>query len=85
MEKFPSDFCFQLTEEELKCIPLRFQIETLNNKGNMRGKHFKYLPYAFTEQGVAMLATIIHTKVATEVSINIMRAFVNLFSKLDKK
>ena len=60
IDRFPDDFYFQLTKEEC----LRFQIGTLNSKGNMRGQHFKYLPYAFTEQGVAMLATVIKTDVA---------------------
>lgn len=60
---------FQLTEEELKIS--RFQIETL--KG--RGHNLKYLPYVFTEEGVAMLAAILRTKVAEEVSIAIMDAF----------
>ena len=76
INKFPNDFCFQLSEKELDEIPLRFQFGTLNSKGNLRGQHIKYLPYAFTEQGIAMLATVIHTKVATEVSISIMRTFV---------
>ena len=68
-EKFPSDFCFQLTDDEYKS--LKSQIGTTKRTSMARS-----LPYAFTEQGVAMLATVIHTKVATEVSINIMRAFV---------
>ena len=61
-----------MTEEEY-CNILRFQSETLELK---QGKYSKYLPYVFTEQGVAILATIIHTVVAAKVSINIMRAFV---------
>ena len=70
--KFPSDFYFQLTEEEvLDC--LRFQFGTLNKSGNLRGQHLKYLPFVFTEQGVAMLATVIHTSVAAEISVKIMR------------
>ena len=73
-ERFPNDFYFQLTEDEYRNI-LRFQSETLELK---QGKYSKYLPYAFTEQGVAMLATVIHTTVATKVSINIMRAFVTM-------
>lgn len=59
INRFPERFMFRLTEEEYYQI-LRFQIETL--KG--RGHNIKYLPYAFTEQGVAMLATILRTKVA---------------------
>ena len=73
IKKFPNDFYFQLTEEECKYVS-RFQFETLNGQGH----NIKYLPYVFTEQGVAMLATVIHTKVAAEVSINIMRAFVKM-------
>jgi len=49
---------------------------TLKNKENLRGQHVKYLPYVFTEQGVAMLASVLRTSVASEVSIKIMRAFV---------
>ena len=75
IEKFPNDFYFQLTEEETFKLS-RFQIETLNKSNNLRGFNIKYLPYVFTEQGVAMLATVIHTDVASEVSVKIMRAFV---------
>ena len=75
INRFPERFMFQLTKEESnEC--LRFQSETLNNKGNLRGQHIKYQPYAFTEQGVAMLATVLRTKIAEEVSIRIMDAFV---------
>ena len=71
IEKFPEDFYFQLTKEEYN--DLKFQIETSswNDYGGIRK-----LPYVFTEQGVAMLATVLHTKVAAEVSVDIMRAFV---------
>ena len=75
IEKFPNDFYFQLTEEETFKLS-RFQSETLNKSNNLRGFNIKYLPYVFTEQGVAMLATVIHTDVASEVSVKIMRAFV---------
>ena len=70
--KFPEEFYFQLTKEEYKQI-LRSQFGTLELK---QGKYNKYLPYVFTEEGVAMLATTIHTKVASEISIKIMKAFV---------
>ena len=73
INKFPKRFMFQLSEEETKSIS-RFQTETLNK----RGHNIKYLPYAFTEQGVAMLATILKTEVATETSIKIMDAFVSM-------
>ena len=68
-EKFPEDFCFKLTKEEYREV-LRSHFGTLELK---QGKHSKYLPYVFTEEGVAMLATTIHTKVASEISIKIMK------------
>ena len=67
-DRFPDDFYFQLTSEEFN--NLRFQFETANMK--------RTLPYAFTEQGVAMLASVLRTKVAADVSIGIMRAFVEM-------
>ena len=72
INKFPERFMFKLTKDEYYEI-LRFQSETLELE---QGKYSKYLPYAFTEQGVAMLATILKTKVAEEVSVRIMDAFV---------
>ena len=72
--KFPNDFYFQLTDEEIK--NLRFQFETSSSTTNYGGK--RYNSYVFTEQGIAMLATILHTNVAAEVSINIMRTFVKM-------
>ena len=74
IKRFPKDFYFELTIEEC----LRFQFGTLNNKGNARGQHIKYLPHVFTEQGVAMLASVLHTEIAEEVSIRIMRSFVKM-------
>ncbi len=64
---------FQLTKQEFRS--LRLQFATLK-KG--RGRHSKYLPYAFTEQGVAMISTVLNTKQAIHVNIAIMRAFVKL-------
>ena len=72
INRFPERFMFRLTRDEYYKI-LRFQSETLKLE---KGKYSKYLPYVFTEQGVAMLATILRTKVAEEVSIRIMDAFV---------
>ena len=72
IERFPEDFYFQTTMEEYKEI-LRFQNGTLRLN---HGKHRKYLPHVFKEQGVAMLASILKTEIASQVSINIMRAFV---------
>ena len=62
VERFPNDFRFQLTKEEC----LRSQIVTLNEK---RGQHLKYMPYAFTEQGVAMLSSVLRSQTAIEVNI----------------
>jgi hypothetical protein len=70
LERFPSDFMFQLTREETKI--LRSQIVTSNWGGR------RYLPYAFTEQGVAMLSSVLKSKRAVQVNITIMRAFVRL-------
>ena len=66
-DKFPNDFYFRLSEVELKY--LRSKNLTANRKS-------RSLPYVFTEQGIAMLATVLHTPVAAEVSVNIMRTFV---------
>ena len=71
IDRFPEDFYFQLSEKEYNS--LRSQIGTLKSG---RGQHKKYLPYVFTEQGVAMLSSILKTSVAVEMSISIMRAFV---------
>ena len=73
IERFPADFMFQLTEEE--ATRLRSQIVTLKTG---RGRHRKYLPYAFTEQGVAMLSSVLRSPRAVQVNIEIMRAFVRL-------
>ncbi len=70
-ERFPEDFCFQLTAEEYDS--LRSQIGTSNKKGGRR-----YNPYVFTEQGTAMLASVLKTDIAIEMSVNIMRAFVKM-------
>ena len=71
IERFPENFMFQLTNEEYDA--LRFQTGTSNNKGGRR-----YNPFVFAEQGVAMLATVLRTKVAAEMSVSIMRAFVKM-------
>ena len=95
-QRFPENFCFQLTEEEYKS--LRFKNLTLNeanskdeiqnnslrsqtatlDKNIGRGKHRKYLPYVFTEQGIAMLSGLLKNDIAIQVSINIMNAFVEM-------
>jgi hypothetical protein len=69
--RFPLDFMFELTENEADS--LRSQIVTLK-----RGQHLKYLPFVFTEQGVAMLSSVLNSDNAIQVNIAIMRAFVQL-------
>jgi phage regulator Rha-like protein len=93
-KRFPSDFMFQLTKEEFDGLrfqietlekgdkPLRLQIETLKKS---RGQHRKYLPYAFTEQGVAMLSGILNSDKAINMNIAIMRAFVEVRKVLLKE
>jgi hypothetical protein len=77
IERFPEEFRFQLTVEENEF--LRSQIATLDDENeSQRGKHTKYLPYVFTEQGVAMLSAVLHSLTAIQVSIKIMDAFVQL-------
>ena len=76
INRFPERFMFQLTLEEYVTIRSRFQIETLNKNNQKQGFNIKYLPYVFTEQGVAMLSAVLKTDVAEEVSIKIMDAFV---------
>ena len=71
IHRFPPDFMFELTREEYNS--LRSQIGTIK-----RGEHSKYLPMAFTEQGVAMLSSVLNSRRAIEVNILIMRAFVRL-------
>jgi len=71
--RFPADFMFQLTGEE--AAALRSQFVTLKTG---RGQHRKYRPYVFTEQGVAMLSSVLHSERAIQVNIAIMRAFVQL-------
>lgn len=78
-ERFPDDFMFQLSPDE--AASLRSQTATL--KTESRGQHRKYLPYAFTEQGVAMLSSVLRSPRAVQVNIEIMRAFVRLRKMLE--
>ncbi len=84
LQRFPPDFMFQLTKEEFDALrfqietsktdnSLRFQIETSKSRGGTR-----YLPYAFTEQGIAMLSGVLHSEKAINMNIAIMRAFVEI-------
>ena len=72
-ERFPEDFMFQLTPEETES--LRFQFET-SKKGGRGGR--RYLPYAFTEHGVAMLSSVLNSDRAVQMNILIIRAFIKL-------
>ena len=71
IERFPEDFMFQLTMEECS----RSQIATLNTK---QGQNIKYLPYVFTENGIAMLSSVLRSETAIAVNIKIMRTFTNI-------
>ncbi|MBI5429359.1 MAG: ORF6N domain-containing protein [Nitrosomonadales bacterium] len=73
LDRFPDDFMFQLTADE--ALSLRSQTVTLKSG---RGQHRKYSPYAFTEQGVSMLSSVLRSDRAIHVNIEIMRAFVRL-------
>ena len=78
IERFPEEFCFQLTDEEVKI--LRFQIGTSKDNTILkepRGGR-RYLPYVFTEQGIAMLAGILKNEIAVAVSINIIKSFIEM-------
>ena len=76
IDRFPEDFCFQLTEAEFQ--NLRFQFGTLNKKVNNGDVTRKYVPYVFTEQGISMLSGVLKNEIAVKVSVNIMRAFVEM-------
>ena len=73
IDRFASSFCFQLEKSELKS--LRFHFGTIEKK---RGQHSKYLPYVYTEQGVAMLAGILTSKTAIKISVMIIETFIEM-------
>ena len=79
IDRFPDEFCFQLTENEFET--LRFQIGTSKQNKKMsddsRGGR-RYLPYVFTEQGIAMLAGVLKNDIAVKVSINIIKSFIEM-------
>ena len=89
-ERFPEDFCFQLTKDEYENLRCKNVPSSLTD--NYGGR--RYMPYAFTEQGIAMLSSVLKSDIAAKISINIMRAFVEmrrflmsnkeLFSRLDR-
>ena len=74
IERFPEYYCFQLTEKEYES--LRCKNFTLNKNG--RGQHRKYLPYAFTEHGITMLAGLLKSSVAVDMSIKIVNTFIEM-------
>jgi hypothetical protein len=86
IERFPSDFMFQLTWEEVsflisQSVILKGSVFSGSRSQSVilkKGQNIKYLPYAFTEQGVAMLSSILRSKRAVQVNIEVMRAFVRL-------
>ena len=89
-ERFPKNFCFQLTEDETKNLKSQViiskldkehnwsQIATSSKNENSKHRGNKYLPYAFTEQGIAMLSGLLKNDIAIQVSINVMNAFVEM-------
>lgn len=75
IESFPDDFMFSLSKKEWKLLTSQFVIL---EKGRGRGRYAKYLPFAFTEQGVAMLSGVLKSQRARDVNITIMRTFVRM-------
>jgi hypothetical protein len=73
IDRFPPDFMFQITKDEAEYLKFHFGISKRSGRGGRR-----YLPYAFTEQGIAMLSSVLKSKRAVQVNITIMRAFVKL-------
>ena len=76
IDRFPNDFCFRLTLDEVQ--KMWFQNGTTSNKNNIKYRSEKYMPYVYTEQGIAMLSGLLKNEIAIQVSINIMRAFVEM-------
>lgn len=76
IERFPERFCFQLTKNEFE--NLRSQIVILNKNIDNKDTTRKYLPYVFTEQGIAMLSGLLRNEIAVKVSISIMDAFIQM-------
>ena len=74
IERFPEYYCFRLTEDEYKS--LRCKNFTLNKNG--RGEHRKYLPYVFTEYGITMLAGLLKSEIAVNISIKIVNTFIEM-------
>ncbi|CAN5305981.1 ORF6N domain-containing protein [soil metagenome] len=81
--RFPEDFMFELSDEEITTLDSsRSQSVTLNKGESRRGSNIKYAPFAFTEHGAVMLASILNSPTAVEASIVVVRAFVKMRSIL---
>ncbi len=79
INRFPEDFMFQLSEDEYQVLRCQFGTSKMDAENNTDGRGGRrYLPYVFTEQGISMLASVLHSEVAVNVSIGIMRAFVEM-------
>ena len=81
IERFPEEFCFQITDSEFEL--LRCQFVTLNKNG--RGQHRKYLPYVFTEHGITMLAGLLKSDIAIDISIKVVNTFIDMRNKFHDK
>ena len=75
-KRFPESFCFQLTEDEYADLKSQFATSNTENTSSKGGR--RYLPYVFTEQGIAMLSAVLRSDEAIQVSVNIMNAFVKM-------
>lgn len=79
INRFPEDFMFQLSDEEYQDLRCQIGTSKMDNENSSEGRGGRrYLPYVFTEQGISMLASVLHSDVAVNVSIGIMRAFVEM-------
>ena len=78
INRFPEEFCFQITIEELEKVSSRSQFATLNKSNNYRGYNIKYLPYVLTEQGIMMLSGLLKSDIAVKVNVQIIDAFVRM-------
>jgi len=78
INRFPEEFCFQITIEELEKVSSRSHFVTLNKSNNYRGYNIKYLPYVLTEQGIMMLSGLLKSDIAVKVNVQIIDAFVRM-------
>ena len=78
INRFPEEFCFQITIEELEKVSSRSHFVTLNKSNNYRGYNIKYLPYVLTEQGIMMLSGLLKSDIAVKVNVQIIDVFVKM-------